>query len=73
MYVKDDYAIFRSTDAGGTWQKWIIDDEVKVTAMAISPLLNNNQHQLFVMTDAGDFQVLTPHLTTWEAITVDVP
>jgi hypothetical protein len=75
LYVLDrNGELFRSMDGGETWQRWkderlpAPDDTNELTAMAISPVLDNGQYQLFIGTAAGEFWSLDPTEITWEPL-----
>lgn len=79
VYVLADFALFRSTDGGDTWARWR-DDRLlgrdysqKLTTAAVSPLLPDGSHQLFIGTAAGEFWSLNPAVLNWEPVQVAEP
>ncbi|OQY22996.1 MAG: hypothetical protein B6I34_05110 [Anaerolineaceae bacterium 4572_32.1] len=74
IYVLSDYDLFRSTDNGQTWERWS-DERLagrdyfhRLSAGAISPLLDNGRYQIFIGTAAGEFWSLDPAALTWEQV-----
>jgi hypothetical protein len=76
VYVLSDYDLFRSTDEGDTWERWIDqrlagrDYFQRLTAGAISPLPRDGQYHLFVGTAVGEFWVLDPAALDWEPVAI---
>lgn len=74
LYALRKRGLFRSMDGGETWQRWTDarlpdqSDTNELTALAISPVLDNAQHQLFIGTAAGEFWVLEPTEMAWEVL-----
>jgi len=74
VYVLSDYDLFRSTDGGDTWERWL-DDRLagrdyfqRLTAAAISPMLDNGRYQLFIGTASGEFWSLDLAALAWEPV-----
>jgi photosystem II stability/assembly factor-like uncharacterized protein len=76
VYVLAEHDLFRSTDAGDTWQRWRDkrlagrDFGSRLTSGAITPLLDDGQHQLFIGTAAGEFWTLDPATLDWEPVVI---
>ncbi len=76
VYVLSERNLFRSTDGGETWSRWL-DDRLagrdffqRLTAGAISPLLDDGRHQLFIGTAVGELWVLDPTALAWEVVEI---
>ena len=61
IYLLDQYNgnLYRSTNEGNSWERWpsqltVID---KVSTFEISPMLEDDNHQVFVLTESGKFLV----------------
>ncbi len=77
VYVLSSYNLFRSTDGGDTWEYWA-DERLagraptpgssKPTALAMSPLLDDGSHLIFVGTSTGEFWTLDPAALDWESV-----
>lgn len=76
VYVLSNYALFRSTDGGDTWEHWVDERLVgrdyfqRLTAGAISPMLDDGFYQLFIGTAAGEFWALDPAALAWEPVEI---
>ena len=79
VYVLSDHDLFRSTDNGDNWERWIDkrldgrDFFQRLTAGAISPALDDGRHQIFVGTAVGEFWVLDPAALAWEPVVIASP
>jgi len=76
VYVLSDYDLFRSTDGGEAWERWP-DERLagrdyfqRLTAGAISPLLDDGRYQLFIGTAVGEFWALGPAAMAWEPVQI---
>jgi hypothetical protein len=73
VYVLSEYDLFRSTDGGETWARWVDprlagrDYANKLATASTSPPVDGRQHELFVGTAAGEFWLLEPAHLDWEA------
>jgi hypothetical protein len=74
IYVLSEYDLFRSTDGGETWSRWL-DERLagrdytnKLTIVVASPALYGRRHQLFLGTAAGEFWALEPETLEWEPV-----
>lgn len=72
LYVASASALWRSTDAGVTWSRWDdarfadpSDQDAKMRALALSPVLTDGGYRLFVGTGAGQVITLDPTTLTW--------
>jgi hypothetical protein len=72
IYVASESALWRSLDAGVTWAQWgdarfadPDDLDNKIHALAVSPLLADGSHRLFIGTGAGEVITLDPTTLAW--------
>ena len=76
VYVLSDYDLFRSTDGGKGWERWVDERLVgrdysqRLSAGAVSPLLDGGRYYLFVGTAVGEFWVLDPSALTWKTVEI---
>jgi hypothetical protein len=61
IYLLDQYNgnLYRSTNEGNSWERWPgqLTMSDKVSAFEISPMLEDDNHQVFVLTESGKFLV----------------
>jgi ligand-binding sensor domain-containing protein len=73
LYLITNSNLFRST-GGDTWERWLDerlgerDDDNRLTAAVISPLLADQSYRLFIGTAVGEFWVIDPTQADWEPI-----
>jgi hypothetical protein len=74
LYVYTHFMLLRSTDGGDSWHQWAQDRQAgdphsvgpeATIACAVSPLLKDGQHDLFLGTRSGQFLVLDPDEMDW--------
>ncbi|MBM4431491.1 MAG: hypothetical protein FJ026_14275, partial [Chloroflexi bacterium] len=79
VYVVTAHDLFRSTDGGSTWERWAderlatLSESDRITAGAISPLLDDGGHHLFIATENGEFWPLNPATLAWQPMPATVP
>jgi photosystem II stability/assembly factor-like uncharacterized protein len=76
VYVLAEDGLFRSTDDGDTWQR-PLDQRLagrdwprRLTAIAITPLLEDGRQRLFVGTGDGELLALDPEVLDWAPVEI---
>jgi photosystem II stability/assembly factor-like uncharacterized protein len=76
VYILTNEGLFRSTDDGDTWQRPVDtrlareDRTQRLTAIALTPPLEDGRQQLFVGTADGELFALDPSTLTWASIEI---